>query len=266
MRRILTFLSDFGSSSAYPAAMKAVASRTTEARIIDITHEIPPYDVVEGSFVLWSVVPYFTKGTVHCAVVDPGVGTERLGLILVAGGQYFVGPDNGLLHAAALKLGEVEGYKIKSSFNEGVSSTFHGRDIFAPVAAQLANEVDITQVGEQIREWKSLDLQFDNGEYFDNRSEWVGQIVSIDRFGNMITNINGSLMEGLVDFGQKVEFSSGSIRGVAILGKSYGLVPNNAMALIVNSVGLLELAIPEGRTSDALTLSVGDEIRLCRDE
>ncbi len=135
--KIITLLTDFGSF--YPAQMKGVILSKlagAEVTFVDITHDIPPQDVRAGAFALLSSARYFPAGTIHIAVVDPGVGTARAGLVVESGGQLFVGPDNGLLLPAAKSLGEPQAYRIASS--AGASPTFHGRDVFAPAAALLA--------------------------------------------------------------------------------------------------------------------------------
>jgi len=138
---VITLTTDFG--SLYPAALKAVILKVNDrANIIDITHSIPHADIRAGAFALYSVVEYFPEGTVHVAVVDPGVGTRRRPLAIRAGGQYFIGPDNGLLIPAARRLGEIEVYDITNeNLIRNVSSTFHGRDIFAPVGAHLSTAI-----------------------------------------------------------------------------------------------------------------------------
>src|SRR3970282_2263148 len=134
--RILTLLSDFGSRSPYPAAMKAVVAARVDAQFVDISHDVRRHDVREGAFPLASVAPFCPTGTVHLAVVDPGVGTARRPLIVVSGGQTFVGPDNGLLIPAARRLGTAAVFEISDPaiLGERISSTFHGRDVFAPAA------------------------------------------------------------------------------------------------------------------------------------
>ncbi len=139
MPGIVTLLSDFGSGSPYPGQMKAVLASSCDAVLIDITHDIPRHDVRAGAYVLSAVARTTPAGTVHLAVVDPGVGTTRRPLIVASGGQCFVGPDNGLLLPAAKRVGRPHAYVIQAPeiLRSVASSTFHGRDLFAPVAAQL---------------------------------------------------------------------------------------------------------------------------------
>ena len=148
MTRSITFLSDFGMKNSYIAQMKAVASSITDARLIDITHNITPHNIKEGAFILKTTVPFFPAGTVHVAVVDPGVGTNRKGIVIVTRSQILVGPDNGLLVPAAQALGDFNVYEITNQklMVLPVSNTFHGRDIFTPVAANIINGVPFEAV------------------------------------------------------------------------------------------------------------------------
>lgn len=266
MRTSLTFLTDFGWGSPYPAAMKAVVSGIADLKLIDITHDIPPQDIREGAFALWSVVPYFVAGTIHCAVVDPGVGTDRSGLILRAGGHYFVGPDNGLLSAAAAKLGDVKAYKITDSkyIATSVSATFHGRDIFAPIAAHIGNGVEIRDLASPIDKWKRLKVDFESGAFDEEQETWIGEIISIDHFGNFITNISGQLISDFIEYGETLEIKSTSFTAISAYQKSYGYVAQGEPLLLINSVGLLEFARNSPSSRMGLELNVGDEVRLCR--
>jgi S-adenosylmethionine hydrolase len=148
--KIITLLTDFGSF--YPAQMKGVIlSKLKDKHItfVDIANDIPPQDVRAGAFALLSSVPHFPLGTIHIAVVDPRVGTKRLGIVMESGGQFFVGPDNGLLMPAAKWLGRPSAHKIDRRFD--ASNTFHGRDIFAPVAAMLASGQALSSIGPRVK-------------------------------------------------------------------------------------------------------------------
>lgn len=138
--QIVTLLSDFGSGSPYPAQMKAAVAGLCHATLIDISHDVRRHDVRMGAYLLASVAPHAPAGTVHLAVVDPGVGTARRPLIVIAGGQFFVGPDNGLLIPAARRVGNPRVFEITAPeiLRPDTSTTFHGRDIFAPAAGRLA--------------------------------------------------------------------------------------------------------------------------------
>ncbi len=265
--RAITFLTDFGAGSPYPAAMKAVVlGIAPDVRLVDLTHEVAPQDVQEGAFVLWSVARDFPEGTVHCAVVDPGVGTERRGLILIAGGQLFVGPDNGLLDPAARALGEPRAFSIRSKryLRERISYTFHGRDVFAPVAAHLARGVPPDAIGEPLDDWVRLEVDFQGGRWDPQAHAWVGQVIYVDRFGNAVTNIPTRQLAGRISFDRPVELRWGTKaeRLVLKLRRSYGYAERGEVALIPGSHDLLEISVREGSARRALGLRVNDPVRL----
>lgn len=262
MIKIVTFLSDFGSQSGYPAAMKGVAAEICDARFIDITHEVEPQNVRAGAFVLQMVAPYFPAHTVHCAVIDPGVGTERRGLIVAADDQLFVGPDNGLLIPAAHRLGTPQIYEIQDQtyMRPNVSSTFHGRDIFAPVAAHLANRVPPEAIGNPIDDW--VDLEFGQGQLDGDRL--TGEIIYIDRFGNLITNIAGELLRAFVGSGETLVLLHKEEMRVRVL-PAYGFAEGPDPLVTVGSHDCVEIAINRGDAAKALGLGDGDPITLVRD-
>src|SRR5436853_3040726 len=187
MAVIVTLLSDFGSESPYPAQMKAVLESSCDAVLIDITHDIPRHDIRAGAYVLSAVARTTPAGTVHLAVVDPGVGTTRRPLIVASGGQCFVGPDNGLLLPAAKRVGRPHAYVIQApEILHGVaSSTFHGRDLFAPVAAQLVLGTPAQALGGAVEDAVGLTLEAGHraGDVLH------GEVLYVDAFGNLITNI-----------------------------------------------------------------------------
>lgn len=187
-RAIVTLLTDFGTADYFVAAMKGVIlSAAPGATIVDVTHEVPPQDVRSGAFTLLAAYRDFPAGTVHVAVVDPGVGSARRGIAAEAGGHRFVGPDNGLL---GWILEREEGARVfrlanRALFRHPVSGTFHGRDVFAPVAAALATGVPVRETGEEIGDWVRLEpLRPARGE----GGEMRGVILQVDRFGNCVTS------------------------------------------------------------------------------
>jgi hypothetical protein len=261
---VLTFLSDFGAGSPYPAAMKAVACGIVppEVRLIDITHEIQPQDVLEGAFVLWSAARDFPEGTVHCAVVDPGVGTERRGLILHAGGQLFVGPDNGLFDPASRALGEPQAFAIanKRYLHERISHTFHGRDVFAPVAAHLAAGVPAEEIGEPLDDWVRLDIDVRGGRWDEAAKAFLGQIVYVDRFGNAITNVPSEELLERVAFDQTVKLVAKGRGRTVKLRRSYGYAERGEVCLVLGSHDLVEVSAREGSARAKLSLMPGDPV------
>jgi S-adenosylmethionine hydrolase len=182
---VITLLTDFGSF--YPAQMKGVIlsklkDKGKDVTFVDIAHDIPPQDVRAGAFALLSSAKYFPAGTIHIAVVDPDVGTKRLGIVVESGSHLFVGPDNGLLLPAARSMGPTKAYKIACKLD--ASSTFHGRDIFAPVAALLAQGRSPQSLGPVVQ---PKDLGF--GEPKKTDEGIVATIIYVDRFGNLILNM-----------------------------------------------------------------------------
>lgn len=186
---LITLLTDFGTADYFVGAMKGVVlSICPDARIIDITHEIPSQDIHAGAFTLLAAYKSFPAGTIHVAVVDPGVGSARRPILASCGGQFFVGPDNGLFSYVFEREGQTEVIHIQnhSYFRQPVSATFHGRDVFAPVAAALAKGVEPSQFGAEITDYVRLEslapARLEDGTL-------QGRIIHIDRFGNCITNL-----------------------------------------------------------------------------
>jgi S-adenosylmethionine hydrolase len=259
MRRI-TFLTDFGTKDGYVAQMKGVASNITDARLIDITHEVSPQNIREGAFILWVTAPFFPMGTVHVAVVDPGVGMERKGLVITTKKQILVGPDNGILLPAAHLLGDFVVYEITNPkyMIRPLSRTFHGRDIFAPVAAYIANGIPFSEIGTKTTHF--VDLQFSLGE---NRGDQiVGKIMYIDRFGNLITNIPSEILPKDVEQ-KKTTLISGEAQWEQLpFVSSYGFVKPGDMLLTIGSNSFLEISINQGNAAQTLMIQEDAEIQL----
>jgi hypothetical protein len=258
--KIITLLSDFGSF--YPAQMKGVilsrlADKTQDITFVDIAHDIPPQDVRAGAFVLLSSARYFPPGTIHLAVVDPGVGTDRLGLVVESSGQLFVGPDNGLLLPAARSLGTpgnpLQAYKIASFEALGlgsgygpVSNTFHGRDIFAPVAALLASGKSPASIGPRVR---PKDLNFGEAKKTDRGIE--ATVIYVDRFGNLILNM------------RKVPSFQVSLKGIKLKRvRTYAQARRIEPLITFGSHGFAEIAVNQGNAAEAFCLKAGDRIEL----
>ncbi len=252
---VITLLSDFG--DVYPASMKGVIlSINPQASIVDISHSVPPHDIRRGAFILMTTAKYFPSGTVHIAVVDPGVGTKRRALSIRAGSgreiHYFMGPDNGLLIPAAKSLGDFEVYEItnRNLFRKNVSSTFHGRDIFAPVAAHISKGLEIDRMGRRIIDF----VDFDFGEGTKKDSVLEGRIIFVDSFGNMVTNIS----EGLVDFqqGDILEIEE----KIVPFHSSYGFCKKGEPLALIGSHGFIEIAINMGNAALYFDKKPDDEI------
>jgi hypothetical protein len=259
--KIITLLSDFGSF--YPAQMKGVIlsrlkdkgskeGRGTDVTFVDIAHDIPPQDVRAGAFALLSTVRYFPGGTIHIAVVDPGVGTQRLGLVVESGGQLFVGPDNGLLLPAAHSLatpdmsGALRAYRIAIPPDARPSSTFHGRDVFAPAAALLAQGRSPAEIGPRVN---PKDLSFGEAKKTDRGIE--ATIIYVDRFGNLILNL------------RKVPTVPVSLKGIKLKSVwTYARASRIEPLITLGSHGFAEIAVNQGNAAEAFCLKAGDRIDL----
>jgi S-adenosylmethionine hydrolase len=256
----ITLLSDFGSASGYPAAMKGVIlSLSPSAQIVDISHDVERHHIRAGAFLLWMVAPYFPEGTVHCAVVDPGVGSSRRPLVIESGGQFFVGPDNGLLIPAAERLGKPKVHHIQNEkyLRPEVSRTFHGRDIFAPVAAHIAEGLPIGELGPQITDFVKLSF----GEGLRRGRVLEGEIIYIDTFGNVITNIPGTLLEGIAPGSLLVVEVSTKVASARAVG-TYAEGDQGELLVIVGSHGQVEIAMSLGSAAARLRAHVGEAVRI----
>jgi S-adenosylmethionine hydrolase len=247
----ITLISDFGAY--YPAIMKAaILEIAPDATIIDVTHEITPENVREAAFILRETVKNFPRGTVHVAVVDPTVGTDRRGLVIAAGGHYLVGPDNGILIPAARLLGDFEVLRIKMAAK---SRTFHGRDIFAPVGAHLL--MGRLQRLTPTPTYVDLLLQ----EPHSSENAVSAAILHVDRFGNCVTNIPGSFMIQRSGYG-----SIHNLNGVTMIQfmQTYDEVAQGRPLLTVGSFDLIEIAVNKGSAATEFNLKLGDQISLER--
>ncbi|MDG6244196.1 MAG: S-adenosyl-l-methionine hydroxide adenosyltransferase family protein [Methanolobus sp.] len=251
---IITLTTDFG--NLYPASMKGVIlSIDPGATIVDITHSIPPTDIRAGAFALYSVARYFPAGTIHVAVIDPGVGTDRKPIVISSGGQYFVGPDNGLLIPAANLIGEMKVYEIvKEDIPDSISSTFHGRDIFAPVAAHISSGMDVNDICRATKEYVDLDFS----GYVIEKDFIRAKVIYIDAFGNVVTNIPHDEFLRIIFPGTTLSISG---RQMPFL-RTYGEVSKGRMLSLIGSHGFLEIAVNHGSASRMLSLSNGTEITI----
>ncbi len=253
---IVTLLSDFGSTSPYPAAMKAVVATMSDAVLIDISHDVPRHDIASGAYLLAAVAPHLPAGTVHLAVVDPGVGSTRKPLIVVSGGQFFVGPDNGLLLPAAKRVGHPKVFEVNLTMvGLVISTTFHGRDIFAPVAGHLARGRPVTVLA--VPAPSHVDLDFGIGQR--DRDGVTGQVIYVDAFGNLITNIPP---ECLADLRGTVRIRGGSQTTAGQVCRTYSDVERGAVAILVGSDGFVEVAVREGSAAALLQARAGATLQM----
>ncbi|PIQ62487.1 MAG: hypothetical protein COV99_05895 [Bacteroidetes bacterium CG12_big_fil_rev_8_21_14_0_65_60_17] len=258
--RIITLTTDFGLQDGYVASMKGVMlSLAPDSRLVDVTHEIPAQDVMSAAFVLKSAYRYFPEGTVHLAVVDPGVGSSRHAIALEHEGHMFVGPDNGLF---SLVLGDqvppsvVLLDQVAAWRPAPVSSTFHGRDIFAPVAARLASGLPLEDVGTRTDGFKRMSWALPISDPEGIR----GWVVHIDRFGNCITNITRRELEQHRD-GRGVKCYAGNTV-VSHVVSTYSDVSDGEPVMLINSEELLEVAVHGGSAERLLGLHRGAPVNI----
>ena len=255
MNAIITLTTDFGRKDAYTGAMKGVIlGINPAARIVDLSHEIEPQNISEGSFVLASAYPYFPKGTVHVAVVDPGVGSGRKILCVKTRSAYFLAPDNGLLTPVldAEKSCVVRQISNRQFFRKEISPTFHGRDILASVAGWLSKKDVFPRLGPKAGNLKRLPWP----AVKRLRTEVKGEILSTDHFGNLITNIRASDLRGNAGW-RRVQAGRFIITA---RGKCYADgKPGRVMALL-NSMDYLEIAVPNGSAAALTGLRPGREV------
>ncbi len=255
MGSIITLLTDFGTRDGYVAAMKGVLlSIAPEAHLVDITHEVAPQEIAEAAFTLATSWRFFPAGTVHLAVVDPGVGSERRAIAVAAGGHRFVAPDNGVLSLALAGLPlEAVSLENRGLFRPEVSQTFHGRDIFAPVAAHLALGAPLSEAGPSLPDIVRLP---EAAPHPETPGAWQGTVVAVDRFGNLVTNIPADLVRGSA---LRVE-----IAGAAIgrLSEFYAEAPPGGLLALVGSAGTLEVAVNGGSAADRLQVRRGAQVRI----
>lgn len=256
---VLTLLTDFGLKDPFVGVMKGVIlGRYPEARIVDLCHGIRAQDLVEASFWMARSYTWFPEGTVHVAVVDPGVGSARGTLAIHADGHYFVGPDNGLFSGVLAGAGDVE---VRDIDIDGLglpepSRTFHGRDVFAPAAAELASgRLAFRDIGSGKSPEISLDIPLPRRT--GDRVE--GRVITVDRFGNLITNIDQSLV---ADF-EQAWVSVGKIE--RRLGATYAEADPGEYVGVINSFGTLELARRDSSAAQALGVGPGFEVTVRND-
>ncbi len=261
---LATLLTDFGDRDGYVAAVKGVIlSRRPECNIVDITHKIPPHDVVAASYVLAQAAPYFPPDTVHMVVVDPGVGTDRSILAARFSGQNFIFPDNGVISmvASRLNLEELAIVSNTRSLSGSVGRTFHGRDIFAPAAARILSGSTINSLGPKPGTYKLLDI----AEPAAEGGVISGRIIYVDTFGNLVSNISeGTIRENIARVGE-TKVSCGD-RDDIVTVATYGQGQADQPLALINSMGLLEVAVNQGRAADVLRAGVGDEMRVSMKE
>ncbi len=262
--RYLSFLTDYGLEDGFVAACHGVAARIApHARVIDVTHLIPPGDVRRGAAVLAQTVPYLPPA-VHVAVVDPGVGTARRGIAVAAGNSVFVGPDNGLLSwAVTASGGAARAFSLtnRELWLDQVAATFHGRDIFMPAAAHLAADAELARAGTEIGVSDLVVLPAPERLVRDSTAE--GEVLTVDRFGNVQLAITASdVAEIGVKSGGTVLVQSAHLRLAVPYRDMFGAVAPGELVAFTDSAGLVSLAVNGGNASQRLGLAPGARVML----
>jgi S-adenosyl-L-methionine hydrolase (adenosine-forming) len=248
---IVSLLSDFGVADTYVGQMKAaLLSIAPAVSVVDITHAVPPQDVFAGAFLLWTAVPSFPPGSVHLAIVDPGVGSTRPAIAArAARGDTLVGPDNGLLVPALSALGGcTEAVELRNTryWRRHVSGTFHGRDVFAPVAGHLALGVSLAELGPPVQLAQPFRLELADG--------LRGQILYVDGYGNLISNMPAEKLP---------ERFCVSIRGHRVASQPfYAAAQPGELLALVGSSGLLEISVRDGSAAELLKARRGDAVEV----
>lgn len=261
---VITLTTDFGTSGWFAAAMKGViAGIAPDARVVDVTHEVAGQDILAGAFVLAQCFRNFPRDTVHVTIVDPGVGSPRRAIAVKSQDYFFLAPDNGVLTLALATVDDRAPLQIRSIenerlFNRPVSRTFHGRDIFAPVAAHLAKGVAFQEVGPVI---ESI-VRLETAEPKVTKKGIEGRVMFVDRFGNLITNIATRHLEQLA--GEPKSFRIGSSWNGVIrkFGRFYAEVPRGKAIALVGSSNHVELCVNQGNAAKTFRAKVGDTFRV----
>lgn len=245
MRPIVTLLTDFGLADTYVAEMKAaILTEGTDIRLVDLSHQVPPGDLRSAQYLLGRAWRHFPVGTVHLVVVDPGVGSPRRAMAVCHAGQFFVGPDNGVF-TSVLDGSELLELRIP----RGASPTFHGRDVFAPAAAHLAEGEPFGVLGPRL----SHPVRLPSPVPCRENGVVVGEVIYVDRFGTLIANIPEELAAG----GQSVEVAG---KPAGALKRTYADVESGRLVAVIGSEGLLQVAMRDGSAAIKLGVGVGAEV------
>ncbi len=260
---VITLLTDFGSRDPFVGVMKGVILGVNpSARIVDITHEVEPHDVLQAAYLLFTAHRFFPHGTVHAVVVDPGVGSERRAILAVTDRYAYVGPDNGVFSPALAEGREGRAFAITDPrfFRPQVGGTFHGRDVFAPVAAWLSKGVAPDEFGHEIFDYSRLHLPRAAmaGEGFLR-----GEIAYIDRFGNAMTNVTAEDLDAIADrrLWGSLRVCTGGVE-VSGLTRCYADSPPGTPNALVNSWGCVEIYLAQGNASRELGLGRGQPVEV----
>ncbi|MCW4018399.1 MAG: S-adenosyl-l-methionine hydroxide adenosyltransferase family protein [Candidatus Bathyarchaeota archaeon] len=261
--KIVTLTTDFGLKDPYVAEMKAaILSVCPTAKIVDVTHEIEKFSIPTGAFMLASAAPYFPKGTVHVAVVDPGVGSSRRPIVMQTESGFFVGPDNGLMVLAAEAAGVKQVREIRSRrfMLPHVSGTFHGRDIFAPVAAHLTNGAPIEEFGPPTSDFVKPSF----AQVSKNVDTILGEVLHVDDFGNIITNMHAKDVEAFSGDIIQIELTKSPLSQVTKFSRAYADAKSQEPLALIGSHGYLEIAVNQGSAAATYSAKAGDQVKLSK--
>lgn len=259
---VISLITDFGLGDNFVGVMKAVILKINpQARIVDVCHNIKPQDILEAAFLLKSSFKFFPSGTVHLIVVDPGVGSKRKKILVKTKNYFFIAPDNGVLSLVLKDEPPVKIIEItnKKYFLKPLSDTFQARDIFAPVAAYVSRKESILKIGRSIKTIKSLELP----KVKLSDDELVGEVIYIDRFGNLISNIDKDTLENFIRKNKKFKIK---IKNKIIdkLFHSYSEGRRLKPLALINSFNFLEIAINSASAQDYLGLDKGEMIKVIK--
>lgn len=257
--KIVTLLTDFGLRDGYVAQMKGVVlDQCPEAKIVDISHEIERHNIPMGSFVLETTVSYFPKGTIHVAVVDPGVGSERKAIVIECDSGFLVGPDNGLMARASERIGLKSIHEIRErSFDPKlISNTFHGRGIFAKAAGMIAAGKKPEAIGEKLSSLKKLNLT--SAKFVQGKL--TCQVLHVDNFGNVITNVDEEKFRKIGSWGEVITIRSGKGKFRGRIVKSYYELDPDLVGVLMGSQDYVEIALRERSASEELNLKPLDQL------
>ncbi len=265
--RLIFLLTDFGYKDYYVASMKArILSINPKVVIVDITHDISKWNIMEGAYILWQIIPFIPEKAIIVGVVDPGVGTERKAIIIKTDKHYFIGPDNGLLYPASLydKILTVIDIDINKLEGE-ISSTFHGRDVFAPISAYISLGRDVKIFGKEISldDIKKLPCKKVRISY----EKLMGSIIYIDGFGNLATNISCELMDKwIINATDKklLILKDRNVRETLRRIDVFEELNDDELGIICNSSGLIEIVMKRKKASQKLKLQIGKRIQFIK--
>ena len=252
---IITLLTDFGTQDSYVGAMKGVILKTdTLLKIIDITHDIPAQNIRRASQILADIIPHYPDGTVHCCVVDPGVGTDRLPCLFQIGRQWVIAPDNGIISKVFDPKVDLAWCLPSTDFQQK-SATFHGRDLFAPMAARIASS---QKKPSELPALKTKPITLQHIKPFQEKDgTWTGEVIYSDAFGNLITNLPGHLLKK----NTRVLVNSDNLL-VPVVVETYGKASKGTLVALVGSTDLVEIALVQQNASRLLELGCGIQIQL----